>query len=586
MCPQCGTDPTTGRGGPVQHSGPRVAPGWRRLVRYLAIATGVGLAFVAVLRVLGGIVASTTGWATWYEGIVALVAVVAILIGVGIASGAGVRVRLRRGREAPPDPYHGLSILACGLVVLVVGLAFVPGSKGVLDPGATPDPHWAGYETSAAARSVAANWTEPAIAAATGGENGASFWVGLGGQVDARLAQVGTDADDQVGQPPVYSAWYEMYPKPAYALDPRVLRVHPGDRLSASVTEVSSGRFRLAITNHTTHQQFATVQTDLGIPTTDGAIIAELPTAPHPLSLASFGTVRFTGCTVDGQPLADEPMSMFEIYRHGTTQARTSPIGADESSFEVSRQTVVHSPSPTTTPTIAGGIQGLAGVLTPTGTPAPATTTSDTMTPSAYRQVVAHDRAMLIRDLASIARAGAGGVIDGAAFDRLSNDCQTAGIDSETDLPPDSLSQLASRWNTAINVAALFGQPGSGIVLDLRGTRKPAAAVLGALERVQAGGEAGTVAQIAADLQQGLWVRKAYKASWRPLSDSYRPRQATRSHKSAIDPEGPLHAHSAAPDTGLREATVVDVEGAFDQTDAASRQTRSASSSLNPVRQE
>ena len=299
MCPQCGADPTTGRGGPVYHSGPRVAPGWHRLVRYLAIATGVGLAFVAVLRVLGGSVASTTGWNTWYEGIVVLVAVVAILIGVGIASGAGVRVRPRRGRAAPPDLYHGLSILACGLVVLVVGLAFVPGPKGVLDPG--------------------------------------------------------------------------------------------------------------------------------------------------------------------------------------------------------------------TTPTITGGIQGLAGVLTPTGTPAPATTTSDTMTPSAYRQVVAHDRAMLIRDLASIARAGAGGVIDGAAFERLSNDCQTAGIDSETDLPPDSLSQLASRWNTATNVATLFGQPGSGIVLDLRGMRKPAAAVLSALDRVQAGGEAGIVAQIATDLQQGLWVRKAYK---------------------------------------------------------------------------
>jgi hypothetical protein len=151
------------------------------------------------------------------------------------------------------------------------------------------------------------------------------------------LAQLGTDADDQAGKKPIYTAWYEMYPKPCYTLDPSVLGVHPGDRLSASVSELSLGRFRLVIVNHTTHQRFALERTDLGIPDTDGAIVTELPSATYPLALASFGSVSFTGCAINGRPLDDYPLTMFEIYRQGTTQARTTPMGANGASFTVNR---------------------------------------------------------------------------------------------------------------------------------------------------------------------------------------------------------------------------------------------------------
>lgn len=343
MCPLCGADPRTGRGGPTRRGGPQLRPGWHRLVRYLTISAGVGLLFVATLRVLGGVVADSTGWNLWYEGAIALVGCVALIVGVGMVTGSGITARLRGEGRATADPVVGLGAVACGLVVLVVGLAVVQGPKagsgnGALDGGALPNAHWAGYQTNSAVHSVAASWTEPSIAAPVSGNSDVSFWAGLGGQNTPRLAQIGTAADGQAGQAVTYTAWYEMYPKPARGLDSTVISVHPGDRLSASVTEISGGRFRLMLVNHTTQERFSIMQTDLGIPTTNGAVIAELPTAPYKLSLASFGSVRFTDCTVDGRPLGDSSLTMCEVYKRGATEARTSPLGADGASFSVRRQ--------------------------------------------------------------------------------------------------------------------------------------------------------------------------------------------------------------------------------------------------------
>jgi hypothetical protein len=266
-----------------------------------------------------------------------------MLVGVGITTGSGITPRLPMEGRAVADPYVGLSAVACGLVVLIVGLAVVPPpqaslSKGSPDSGAYPNPTWAGYETASPVRSVAASWTEPAVAESALGVSEVSFWVGLQGQSTARVAQIGTDAYDQAGRPPVYTAWYEMYPKPSVNLDTNLLSMHPGDRVSASVAETSPGHFRLVIVNHTTHQRYSLLRTDLGIPDSRGAIVAELPTASYTPSLAAFGSVQFTDCDINGQALAGFPVTMLEIFRRGATQARTSALGRDGGSFTVDRQ--------------------------------------------------------------------------------------------------------------------------------------------------------------------------------------------------------------------------------------------------------
>jgi hypothetical protein len=313
------------------------------LPRYLAISAAVGVLVVLLVRVAGDAVTLATGpanWGTWFPVTVAVVGLVTAIAGIGSATGAGLGYANLR-REAPANPLLGLCMVTCGLVILIVGLVIVPAPRAGfagLDAGATPTPIWAGYETASAVTSVQASWTEPSITAPASGRSGVAPWVGLGGQINPRLAQLGTDAEGEAGQAATYTAWYDMYPKPAYAIDPSVLSVHPGDLLSASVSEISRGRFRLVLANHTTRESFAIVQTDLGIATSDAAVIAELPSASFKQVLAAFGSVTFTGCIAGGRPLGDYPLARCEIYRQGRTQARTSRLGADGTSFTVRRQ--------------------------------------------------------------------------------------------------------------------------------------------------------------------------------------------------------------------------------------------------------
>ncbi len=62
-----------------------------------------------------------------------------------------------------------------------------------------------------------------------------------------------------------------------------------------------------------------------------------------------------------------------------------------------------------------------------------------------------------------------------------------------------------------ISLATLFGQPDSSVVVDLTETRRSAEALLAALVHVPAGVEPSIAGQVAADLQQGLWVRKGFR---------------------------------------------------------------------------
>ena len=132
----------------------------------------------------------------------------------------------------------------------------------------------------------------------------------------------------------------------------------------------------------------------------------------------------------------------------------------------------------------------------------------DVMTAAAYKRELTKDRDRLLRDLAWVARTGAAGKISDAAFSALSTDAEAASNWWMDVAPPVSLKSLNSRWNAAIGRAYNLAEPSSGVTRDLRGTRKPAQALLADLKAVEAPGGSST-SQIAADLQRGLWVKKA-----------------------------------------------------------------------------
>jgi hypothetical protein len=120
-------------------------------------------------------------------------------------------------------------------------------------------------------------------------------WIGLGGYRESSqsLEQVGTDVDCGASGHASYSAWYELVPAYSKTIS---MRVHPGDRMAATLT-VRGGRVSIALQNVTTGTHFART-TGMSAPdVTSAEWIVEAPEACasscHELPLASFGTVRF-----------------------------------------------------------------------------------------------------------------------------------------------------------------------------------------------------------------------------------------------------------------------------------------------------
>src|SRR6185312_10720774 len=92
---------------------------------------------------------------------------------------------------------------------------------------------------------VTSNWVQPAVKCT--GTAYSSFWVGIDGDTSGTVEQTGTEADCH-GTTPVYSSWYEMYPKfPTNYPDV----VAPGDHFISTVITDGKGSFTLTLSNTT-----------------------------------------------------------------------------------------------------------------------------------------------------------------------------------------------------------------------------------------------------------------------------------------------------------------------------------------------
>jgi len=190
------------------------------------------------------------------------------------------------------------------------------GRVGNLSVGASTSLDWAGYAvTGSPVHSVAGSWVQPAVSCPGPKLQQAAFWVGIDGFAaggDQTVEQVGTDADctkKAHGSPshPLHYAWYELYPSDLVVLPPSTYPVSPGDALSASVA-VSGSAYVLTLTD-AGRWAFTTTQTSAVTPANASAEwIAEAPTLCDTRCkvepLASFGSVAFTGATVDGATIA------------------------------------------------------------------------------------------------------------------------------------------------------------------------------------------------------------------------------------------------------------------------------------------
>ena len=197
--------------------------------------------------------------------------------------------------------------------------------------------NWSGYVASSGTyTSVTGTWIVPQVGATTTGAD--ATWVGIGGVSGTDLIQAGTQATVSGGGV-TYEAWIEMLPDSSHTVS---LDVAPGDSVTASITEQTSGEWLIAMVNNTTKASYQrTVRYSSSRSSAEW--IQEAPSAGRGIiPLDDFGTVRFTGGSAvrDGTTQSLSALgatAVAMINRAGQAIAQPSTLGADGSSFAVTR---------------------------------------------------------------------------------------------------------------------------------------------------------------------------------------------------------------------------------------------------------
>jgi len=160
--------------------------------------------------------------------------------------------------------------------------------------------NWSGYAaTGSTYTSVSTTFTQPAVKCSSGDQY-SSFWVGLDGYSSDSVEQTGTEADCD-GRTAEYSAWYELYP--AYPVT-YSNTVKPGDVITETVSFSGSETYAMTIKDSTEGWTKTTTKNSRGDARSSAEVIAEAPYDGGVLPLSDFGTVNFSGSTVDGSTLS------------------------------------------------------------------------------------------------------------------------------------------------------------------------------------------------------------------------------------------------------------------------------------------
>jgi hypothetical protein len=205
---------------------------------------------------------------------------------------------------------------------------------------------WSGYSVSTSLKnpqpmvtSVTASWTAPMVTP-TQGFSYSAAWIGVGGQFDQTLIQVGTQ-HNSINGALSYSAWYELLPDLPITITN--MPIKPGDAIKATITQTNSitNSWSINISDLTTGQSYRT-SVIYESQMLSAEWVVERPTTRNRVgTLANFGSVTFTDCTatVGGKTgrIIDFPSSRFNMTnRQNVELVSISSIGQDGSSFTAS----------------------------------------------------------------------------------------------------------------------------------------------------------------------------------------------------------------------------------------------------------
>jgi hypothetical protein len=185
--------------------------------------------------------------------------------------------------------------------------------------------------------SVTATWIQPRMMPGGYQKARVSFWVGLDGYHSHTIEQIGTEGRSK-GSETAYDAWYEMYPKQQHLF--LGMKVRPGDRFTGTVTSDGQGSFTLKLVDHSTGATRVTVQSLSSAKLASAEVTAEAPSPDYPRwALASFHSVSFTSCAVNGRPFTAFRWARIDMLTtDGSYPLVTSLLGNGGTSFTVTHQ--------------------------------------------------------------------------------------------------------------------------------------------------------------------------------------------------------------------------------------------------------
>jgi len=197
-----------------------------------------------------------------------------------------------------------------------------PNQTPVPNPNAQSSPNWSGYAISAQAGSVTqvnGSWIVPAVTGPSNTTLDSSTWVGIDGDGNNTVEQIGTE-QDSINGTPFYRAWWEMFSTNApdgvlgkYEVPIDGFTVSPGDSISALVQYQTSGpnagQYELSITDktrnesYTTYQSSSATQVPLASNSTAEWIMESPQVAGSFVQVPNFSPVTFTNATavINGQ---------------------------------------------------------------------------------------------------------------------------------------------------------------------------------------------------------------------------------------------------------------------------------------------
>ena len=194
---------------------------------------------------------------------------------------------------------------------------------------ASQSSNWAGYAVTAGRyASVTGQWTVPEVGAMPG-LSASALWIGIDGVSDQHLIQTGTEQDSVNGRTE-YNAWWEILP--AAAVPITAFSVRPGDRMSAKIAQVSTGRWRITISDARSGS-FSTTRAYGGTGSSAEWILEAPFLGRWQAQLAQLSSTGFDRTTVNGANPRLDRADEITLVQGDTTVATPSTPDTDHDGF-------------------------------------------------------------------------------------------------------------------------------------------------------------------------------------------------------------------------------------------------------------